>query len=142
VYCLWLGTLDNLVLFLLPFQNNVWLLNIYPMTIVFGSFFYYVMRQCMRKQYIFQYLTHIYHPQKQIYYFGHYHIGISYSLVDIIIKCIICYIVLNFHVILAVIFLLFTNLMDTYSYYKGITDNTSEIFHKIVGFLFCHIHNK
>lgn len=139
---LWLLLLDLFVLELLPFQNDLWFFNIYPITIVFGVFFYYVIRYCLRKQYFFQYLTHLYHPQKHIYYLGHYYIGLSYSIADFAVKAVICFIVLRFHILLAAVFLLFTNLMDTYSYYKGITDNTSEIFHKIVGFLFCHIHNK
>ena len=61
---IWLLLLDLFVLELLPFQNDLWFFNIYPITIVFGVFFYYVIRYCLRKQYFFQYLTHLYHPQK------------------------------------------------------------------------------
>ena len=96
----------------------------------------------MRNQYRYQYIVHIYHPQTAIFYFGHYYLGLSYSLADFVLKYLIVRYLLVIQSVIGILFLFILSVLDTWFYYNNITDNTGETFHKLVGYLFNIINNK
>ena len=89
LYRIWLFLLDLLTIWIIPFESNLYLFNSYPIVLSFSILFYFICRHCLRNQYRYQYIVHIYHPQTAIFYFGHYYLGLSYSLADFVLKYLI-----------------------------------------------------
>ncbi len=141
-YRFWLFLLDILIIYLIPFENDIYLFNTYPLVYSFSILFYFICRHCLRNQYRYQYIVHIYHPQTAIIYFGHYYLGFSYSIADFMLKYLIVRYLLVIQSLLGIFFLLILSVLDTWFYYNNITDNTGETFHKLVGYLFNIINNK
>lgn len=142
VFRIWLVSLDMSILAIVPFYNNLLLWNSYPIWYIFSVVFYYITRHCLRNLSQYQYLVHLYHPETQVYYLGHYYKGFSYSLSDFAIKLFIVATCLNLNIVIAILFLITMSGLDTWFYYNNISDNTGETFHKIVGFIFQLVHKK
>ena len=130
------------LLYLISFGYYLDQINKYPIILSFSILLYYILRHIMRSQYQYQYWVHLYHPETKLYYFGHYYSGILYHISDIILKGLIIYLELDIHKILGFFFLITLSLLDSWFYYKGVSDQTGEIFHSLVGFLFHIIHAK
>ena len=131
LFRVWLVLLDLLVLYVVQFQNNLMLWNSYPIWYIFSVVFYYITRHCIRSLPQYQFLVHLYHPEKEVCYLGHYYKGFSYSLSDTMIKLFIVATCLNLNIVIAILFLITMSSLDTWFYYNNISDNTSETFHKI-----------
>jgi hypothetical protein len=142
IYRIWLFLLDLLTLYLVDFTNNLYLFNSYPIVFSFSILFYFICRHCLRNQYRYQYVVHIYHPQTIIIYFGHYYLGFLYSISDFVLKFLIIQYLLVIQCVIGMLFLLTLSILDTLFYYNNITDQTGEIFHNLVGYLFNLINNK
>ena len=141
IYRVWLVLLDGLILGIVPFQNRWYLWNSYPIWLFFSIVFYYIARHCLRNQYQYQYIVLLFHPETHVYYLGHYYRGFMYSICDFLLKLFVVYSCLSLHYFLGLLFLLVMSSMDTWFYYHNISDNTSETFHKIVGYIF-HLINR
>ena len=142
LYRCWLYVLDIITLKVIYFENNLYQFNSYPVVLSFSLLFYFICRHCLRNQYFYQYIVHIYHPQTTILYFGHYYLGFSYSIADFLLKYIIIQYLLNIQIILGMLFLFSLSVLDTWFYYNNITDSTGETFQKLVGYLFNLINDK
>jgi hypothetical protein len=141
-YRVFLFLYDLVTLYIVNFSNNLYLFNTYPIILSFSILFYYICRHILRNQYIYQYIVHVFHPQTAILYFGHYYIGFYYSLVDFFLKLSIIYYLLYVHSILGLLFLLTLSFLDSYFYYKNITDSTEAIFQQLIGYLYSIINKK
>jgi hypothetical protein len=141
-YRIWLYILDTLTLKTIYFENNLYQFNSYPIILSFSLLFYFICRHCLRNQYCYQYIVHIYHPQTTILYFGHYYLGFYYSIADFLLKYAIIQYLLNIQIVLGMLFLFSLSVLDTWFYYNNITDSTGEMFQKVVGYLFYFINEK
>ena len=66
IYRFWLLFLDIIIIGLVPFKNDWYQLNIYPIWLIFSIVFYYIIRHCLRNINSYQYLVHLI-IQKRIY---------------------------------------------------------------------------
>jgi hypothetical protein len=135
-YRIWLFALDVITLQTLSFKNIYAEFNRYPIVFSFSILFYFMCRHCLRNQRLYQSIVHIYHPTTTLHFYGHYYIGFFYSVFDFVLKYSIVLVALHIQFALAMTFLLGLSFLDVWFYYNNITDSTSEIFHKLVGFLF------
>lgn len=142
LFRLWLLGLDLFVIGTYPYINDWYQMNSYPIWYLFSVVFYYINRHCLRNINQYQYLVHLYHPEVNLYYFGHYYMGFTYSIADILLKILIVITCLKLNIWLVFLTLLTLSNIDTWFYYNNISDNTSETFHKLVGVIFHLIHKK
>jgi len=135
-YRIWLFALDVITLQTMRFKNVYAEFNRYPIVFSFSILFYFVCRHCLRNQRQYQSAVNIYHPNTHLYFYGHYYIGFFYSVFDFVLKYSIVFVSLHIHIALGMAFLMGLSFLDVWFYYNNITDSTSAIFHKLVGFLF------